>query len=496
METITSIKPLLAVTVSLIAAILIVMTKDNPNRRESCSIGAAAIKFLIILSMAPAIFAGKNIELLIVTILPGLSIEFRVDALGLMFALTASFLWVLTSFYSIGYMRTLKEHAQTRYYCCFAITLSATIGAAFAANLFTLFLFYEIITLVTYPLVAHKETPEAYEGSGKYLWYLIGTSKVFLLPAVILTFVFAGTLDFKPGGIFLGEIVSQEKTVLTVVFFLFIFGFAKAAVMPFHNWLPSAMVAPTPVSALLHAVAVVKVGVFSIVRMIYFIFGPETLQTLNVGITTAYIASFTIIISSVIALTKDNLKARLAYSTISQLSYIVLGMAMLSASGMTGGMIHITNHAFSKITLFFCAGAIYVAAHKTKISELNGIARKMPWTMTAFSIGAMNMIGMPLFAGFVSKWYLALGSIESKHISLLIVLIVSSILNACYFLPIIYAAFFKELPEGESPEKHEAPIAMVVPLTLTAIGTLLLFFNSSTLIELANLILSAPGGGN
>ncbi|MEE9164996.1 MAG: proton-conducting transporter membrane subunit, partial [Nitrospinota bacterium] len=221
-----------------------------------------------------------------------------------------------------------------------------------------------------------------------------------------------------------------------------------------------------------------------------FIFGPETLQNLELGITTAYIASFTIIPSSIIALTKDNLKARLAYSTISQLSYIVLGMAMLSASGMTGGMIHITNHAFSKITLFFCAGAIYVAAHKTKVSELNGIARKMPWTMTAFSIGAMNMIGMPLFAGFVSKWYLALGSIESEHISLLIVLIVSSILNACYFIPIVYAAFFKELPEGESSEKHEAPMAMVVPLMLTAIGTLLLFFNSSDLLELARMALN------
>ena len=491
MEIITSVKPLLAVLVSLAAAVMIVIYKDKPNDREYFTFAAATLKFLIVLSMLPAIFDGKKIEFLLVSILPGLSIEFRVDALGMMFALTASFLWVLTSFYSLGYMRSLKEHAQTRYFACFAITLSATVGAAFAANLFTLFLFYEIITLVTYPLVAHKETPEAYEGAGKYLWYLIGTSKLLLLPAVILTFVFAGTLNFEAGGIFPEEIVAQERTVLKVVFFLFIFGFAKAAVMPFHNWLPSAMVAPTPVSALLHAVAVVKVGVFSIVRMIYFIFGPETLQSLDVGIIAAYIASFTIITSSIIALTKDNLKARLAYSTISQLSYIVLGMSMLSMSGMTGGMIHITNHAFSKITLFFCAGAIYVAAHKTKISELNGIARKMPWTMTAFTIGSMNMIGMPLFAGFVSKWYLALGAIEAKHISLIVVLIVSSILNACYFLPIIWAAFFKELPEGETPEKHEAPMTMVVPLTITAIGTLFLFFNSSDLLAMARLVLNS-----
>ncbi len=491
METITSIKPLLAVIVSSIAAILIVTAKNKPNLRESYTIGAAVIKFLIILSMASAVFAGKNIEFLLVTLLPGLSIKLRVDALGLMFAMTASFLWILTSFYSIGYMRSLKEHAQTRYYACFAVTLSATIGAAFAANLFTLFLFYEIITMATYPLVAHKETKKAYEGGGKYIWYLVGTAKVFLLPALILTYVFTGTLEFKSGGMFPGDVVSSEPTMLKIVYVLFIIGFAKAAIMPFHSWLPAAMVAPTPVSALLHAVAVVKVGVFSIVRIIFFVFGPETMQTLNLGIATAYFVSFTIIVASVIALTKDNLKARLAYSTVSQLSYIVLGMAMLSPSGMIGGMIHITNHAFSKITLFFCAGSIYVVSHKTNISELNGIGKKMPWTMTAFTIGAMNMIGVPLFAGFITKWHLALGSIEANNIPLLIVLLVSTILNAAYYLPIIYAAYFKELPEGENAERQEAPMYIVVPLMITAIGTLILFFNPSYLTDLAKMVLSA-----
>lgn len=496
METIVSYKPLLAVLVSTIAAVLIVASKKNQNLRESWTIGASVIKFLIILSMAPAIFAGKNIELLLVTLLPGLSIKLRVDALGMMFAMTASFLWILTSFYSIGYMRSLKEHAQTRYYACFAVTLSATIGAAFAANIFTLFIFYEIITMATYPLVAHKETKEAYEGGGKYIWYLVSTSKIFLLPALILTYVLTGTLEFSGGGVFSGDVVSSNQILLQVIYVLFIAGFAKAAIMPFHNWLPAAMVAPTPVSALLHAVAVVKVGVFSIVRIIFFVFGPETMQSLNLGIATAYFVSFTIIIASVIALTKDNLKARLAYSTVSQLSYIVLGMAMLSPSGMTGGMIHITNHAFSKITLFFCAGAIYVVSHKTNVSQLNGIGRKMPWTMLAFSIGAMNMIGVPLFAGFISKWYLAFGSIEAKNIPLLIVLLISTILNAGYYLPIIYAAYFKELPEGENAERQEAPMYMVVPLMITAIGTVILFLYPSALLELARIVLSTPTGGN
>lgn len=491
MEIITSYKPLLAIIVSAIAACFIVLSRKNPNIRESWSIVAAVMKFLIILSMAPTIFAGKNIELLLVTLLPGLSIKLRVDALGLMFAMTASFLWILTSFYSIGYMRSLKEHAQTRYFACFAVTLSATIGAAFAANIFTLFIFYEIITMATYPLVAHKETDEAYVGGGKYIWYLVGTSKIFLLPALILTYVITGTLEFNSSGIFSGEVVNSNQILLQVIYVLFIAGFAKAAIMPFHNWLPSAMVAPTPVSALLHAVAVVKVGVFSIARIILFVFGTETMQTLNLGIATTYFVSFTIIVASVIALTKDNLKARLAYSTISQLSYIVLGLAMLSPSGMIGGMIHITNHAFSKITLFFCAGAIYVASHKTNISQFNGIAKKMPWTMLAFTIGSMNMIGVPLFAGFISKWYLAFGSIEAKNIPLLVVLLVSTVLNASYFLPIIYSAYFKDLPKGEKEERQEAPLYMVVPLMLTAVGTLMIFFNPSYLIDLAKMVIGA-----
>ena len=375
LETLISIKPFLAVLVSTIGAGLILASDRKPNLREGWSVGAGVIKLLIVLSMAPAVLAGQTIEYTLFTFLPGFDIKFRVDPLGLLFATVASSLWIVTSFYSIGYMRSTHEHKQTRYFTCFAVSLSSAIGVAFSANLLTLFIFYEILSFVTYPLVAHKETEEAFAGAKKYLIYLMGTSKTLLLAAIILTYNIAGTLEFSHDGLFGGK---GNPALLTVVYFLFIFGFAKAAIMPVHSWLPAAMVAPTPVSALLHAVAVVKVGVFSVLRVIFHVFGPSLMSELNLGVATALLASFTILMASIYALTRDNLKARLAYSTVSQLSYVVLGASLLTPSGMLGGILHIANHAVSKITLFFCAGSIYVASHKINISEMSGIGRKMP----------------------------------------------------------------------------------------------------------------------
>ncbi len=478
MEAISSIKPLLAVIVSLIAAFLILLTGERArNLRESWTILASVVKFAIVFSMVSPILEGKVIEYTVISILPGLSLQFRVDALGILFALTASFLWIITSFYSIGYMRSLNEHAQTRYFACFAIALSATMGVAFSANLFTTFIFYEIITLSTYPLVAHKETSEAVKGARRYLAYLLGTSIAFLLLAIFLTYNAAGTLDFSNQGILAGK---GSNALLTVIFILFMAGIAKAAMMPLHSWLPAAMVAPTPVSALLHAVAVVKVGVFTVIRVVLYIFGIDLLSRLGLGTALAYFASFTIIVASIIALRQDNLKLRLAYSTISQLSYIILGVALLTPSSMVGGIIHITNHAFSKITLFFCAGSIYCAAHKTKISELSGLGKKMPWTMTAFFIASLSMIGVPPAGGFISKWYLAVGSMEAKEIPILVVLLVSSVLNAAYFLPITYKAFFEKQDDahlhdgyGHHDEIKEIPM-VAIPLVITAITSILM----------------------
>ena len=490
MQTIVSIKPLLAVLSSLLAVPLILRTGDRPNLREFWSILAGVIKFSIVISMAPAIFSGNTIEYTLVTLFQGVSIKFRVDALGMLFATVSSFLWIVTTFYSIGYMRSNKEHAQTRYYACFAISLASAVGVAFSGNLVTLFVFYEFLSLATVPLVGHKETPEAIEGARKYFLYLLSLSKTFLLAAIIIVFVVAGTTDFQAHGLLSNAVPTP---LLFVAFFLFLYGFAKGAVMPFHNWLPSAMVAPTPVSALLHAVAVVKVGVFSILRVVFSVYGIDMMGRLHLGITAAYVVSFTIIVASVIALTKDNLKARLAYSTISQLSYVILGAVLLTPSGMVGGIIHIANHAFSKITLFFCAGSLYTTAHKTEVSQLSGIGKKMPWTMAAFFIGSLSMIGVPVAAGFVTKWYLALGSIEAHQIPILIILLASTVLNAAYFLPVTYKAFFqKEEPAAEGEhgdhehheEIREIPM-VVVPLVLTAIISLLIGIYPNYFLTLA-----------
>jgi multicomponent Na+:H+ antiporter subunit D len=469
MNDVESIRPSLALLVSLVGTALIVLTRRRPNLREACSLVTALLKFGIVASMLPIVLSGYTIHHTLLTFLPGVSLEFRVDALGILFALIASFLWIVTTVYSIGYMRALDEHAQTRYYACFAITLSATMGVAFSANLATLYLFYEILTLITYPLVAHKETDEAVAGAKKYLVYLLGTSKLFFLAAIVGVYVLAGTLEFRPGGLFPAN---ANATAVAVVYFLFLAGIGKAAIMPFHAWLPAAMVAPTPVSGLLHAVAVVNTGVFCVLRIIFHVVGVPLMKQLHLGVYTAVLVSFTILIASLYALTRDNLKARLAYSTVSQLSYIILGGALLTQSGMTGGVMHIANHAFSKITLFFCAGSIYVASHKTKVSELSGIGRQMPLTMAAFSIGALSMIGVPAMAGFTTKWYLALGSTEIWGV--LVVLLVSTLLNAAYFMPILYKAYF------EAPDSHtEHPIeevsyAVVVPLLVTAMISVVL----------------------
>jgi multicomponent Na+:H+ antiporter subunit D len=512
-EPVYSLSPIYAIAVPLIACILIGLSRKKPNLREFWTITAAVLQFSIVASMLPSILEGKVIKFFLLTLLPGLDISFKVDAFGFFFAFMASFLWIITSFYSIGYMRGLNEHAQTRYFICFAISLSATMGVAFSANMFTTFIFYEIITLCTFPLVGHKETTKAMKGARKYVVYLLGTSLSFMLPAIFLTYLAAGTLNFETQGILAGK---ASDVLLIIIFILFIAGIAKAAMMPFHSWLPAAMVAPTPVSALLHAVAVVKTGVFVVVKVVLHIFGVDLLAQLGIGTVFIYAASFTIIVASVMALRQDNLKARLAYSTVSQLSYIILGTALLTLSGITGGILHIAMHGFGKITLFFTAGAIYVATHKTEISQLNGIGRQMPFTMAAFTVGALSMIGIPIFAGFLSKWYIVFGSLEAGHLPIIIVMVVSTILNACYFMPIVYAAFFKEpaLERHISNTKphdagysgihnanskngiHEAPAMMVVPLVFTAIGTIVLFFAPSVFLDLAKMVASAAIGGS
>ncbi len=480
MTTVESARVLLPLGITLLAPFAIIAAKSDINQREGVSFIAAAVTFLAVLTMVPAVLAGQVYEFTLFTILPGITIRFAVDGLGIIFALIATFLWGLATSYNVGYMRSLKEHAQTRYYFCFAVAIFGAVGVAFAANVFTLYLFYEVITVFTYPLVAHHQDDEGFAGAKKYLVYLMGTSKLFLLPAMVLTYVLCGTLDMHIAdiakGMFPPEVVKESPNLVRITYVLFIAGLAKAALFPFHNWLPSAMVAPTPVSALLHAVAVVKAGVFSVSRIILSGFGTETMDALWLGIPTAYLAAFTIIAASLVALTKDDIKARLAYSTVSQLSYVIIGVALLTPSAVQGGLMHIPHHAFSKITLFFGAGAIFVATHGIKkISQMNGLGRRMPWTFGAFAIASLSMIGLPPVCGIVSNWSLINGTMEAHQVVLLVALLLSTLLNAGYFVPIFYRAFFlAPKPEAHIEQYSEAPKLMVIPLCITGAISLLL----------------------
>ncbi|MDA7947682.1 MAG: monovalent cation/H+ antiporter subunit D family protein [Hyphomicrobiaceae bacterium] len=481
---------ILALLVPTVGAALIWATAWNPNFRETTTLVTAGILFIIVLTILGRFLSGEPLATGTVPIAPGLELGFSIEPLGMLFACIASGLWIVNSIYSIGYMRGNNEPRQTPFYMCFAIALASTMGIAFAANLFTLFLFYEILTLSTYPLVTHKGDDSAREGGRTYLLVLLGTSTVLLLPAIIATAVIAGTLNFEPGGILAGKV---SPTVLSILLAMFMFGIGKAALMPFHKWLPAAMVAPTPVSALLHAVAVVKAGVFSVVKVIVYVFGVETLAGAATAGWLLYIAGATILIASVVALKADNLKRRLAYSTVSQLSYVILAAAILAPISIVGASMHIAAHAISKITLFFAAGSIYTAAHLTEVSQLNGIGRKMPWTMGAFAIGALSMIGVPPTAGFVSKWYILLGAMDAQQWIAVGVIIVSTLLNAAYFLPIVYAAFFRA-PDKKSPDHGEAPLPIVVALTVTAAGTVILFLFPGVPLALSKM-LGLVGGG-
>lgn len=455
----------------LLCAAGIALTGARPNLREGITLGGALALLGCVAALVPDVLAGERPGLWLFEILPGLALHLQIEPLGMLFALIASSLWIVNSIYSIGYMRGNQEGKQTRFYICFALAIFSVMGIAFAANVFSLFVFYELLTLITYPLVTHHGTDKARNGGRIYLGLLVGTSIMFLLPALLLTWHLAGTTEFTPGGILAGV----APGVIAWLLALYMFGIGKAALMPVHRWLPAAMVAPTPVSALLHAVAVVKAGVFSVVKVAVYVFGLDALAG-NTGWLAA-IAGFTIIAASVVALNADNLKRRLAYSTISQLSYVTLAVAVLAPLSVVGAVMHIAAHALGKITLFFAAGSIYTAAHKTEVSQLDGIGRRMPWTMGAFAIGALSMIGLPPAVGFVSKWYMLSGAMQAQHWLAVAVIVLSTLLNAGYFLPIVYRAFFRPLSREDQAHPHgEAPLPIVLALSLSAGGVLMLFF--------------------
>ena len=484
---------LLALVIPALVAVGIDVTGRRPNLREAVTLVGSAALFAVVATLVPVVLAGGRPSVTLLELLPGVPLAFRVEPLGMLFAAVASLLWPINSLYSIGYMRGNDEHGQTRFYICFAIALASTMGIAFAGNLLTLFVFYEVLTLSTYPLVAHHEDDEARRGARVYLAILLATSIGLLLPGLLWVWSVTGMLDFRAGGILDGHF---DGPLVGILLFLFMFGTGKAALMPIQRWLPAAMVAPTPVSALLHAVAVVKAGVFTVTKVLVYVFGLEFLQGQPSAGWLLYVAGFTVIVASVIAMRQDHLKRRLAYSTVSQLSYVTIAAAMLAPLTAVGAALHIAAHAFGKITLFFAAGSIHTAAHKDYVSQLNGIGRRMPWTMGAFAIGTLSMIGLPPAAGFVSKWYMLMGAWTLEQWVAVGVIFASALLNAAYFLPIVYNAFFRaeDVPaHGEHADHGEAPWPVVAALAATAALTVLLFLFPDVPIALAEQMMGMDG---
>ena len=497
----TSAAPLLALLAPVIGAAGTLALRDRPPARELCGVAAGTVQLAIIATMIPTVIDGGTLSFTISTFLPEATIGFRVDALGVVLAGTSSLLWILTGVYSMGYLGTGPDRSLARFHVYFALTMAATMGVAFSVNLLTLYIFYEALTIITYPLVTHTRTPEAAQGGKRYLGYQIGTGVAFLLPAILLTYTQSGTFDFIPGGVF---DAGADSALLVLIYLLFLAGIAKAALLPVHAWLPAAMVAPVPVSALLHAVAVVNVGVFTVFRVVLDIFGTGLAAELRLGVITLVVTSVTILMTSLYALRLDNLKAILAYSTIGQLSYMILGVALLSEAGRVGGILHLVGHAFAKITLFFAVGSIYLASHRTAVSELRGIGRQLPWTMAAFVIGAMSIVGLPPTVGFIAKYFLVLGAVDAGQWLVVAVLAVSTVLSAGYYLRVIRVSLL-EVPApvltsgvGHDPNLvrersiTESPLLVVVPLIVTAAVTLLLGVAPGLLLELVRVAARVP----
>lgn len=491
--TILDCRPFMAVGVSCLAAALIAVSGKWPNLREGWSVIASVVKLAVLLSMIPAVLAGDSYEWTLLKLTDDIGLTLRTDPAGMIFALLAAVLWVVINFYSVGYMRYNNEHGQTGYFAAFAVCMSSVMGIAMSANLLTFFVFYEMLTLASYPLVIHKRIDESagekyiekygkelirfinYEtlsAGRKYLAYTLVSGQLFLAATVVI-YCLAGSMDFVAGGFLTADMA--DSWVLQATFFvMMIAASVKAAVMPLHGWLPAAMVAPTPVSALLHAVAVVKTGVFCVLRVIGFVFGPKLLSDLGTAEVVAWFAAATILISSLMALKQDHLKRRLAFSTIGQLSYIVLGAALLSPISIKGAYLHLVSHAVMKITLFMCAGYIISKTHRNNISEMQGIAKDMPVTMACYTIASLGIAGMPFLVGFISKWNLALGAVEAGQALYVFVWVASALLAAAYLLPLTQMAYFKPSVPEVSATFGKTSLLMIVPICITTVFVIVL----------------------
>ncbi len=477
---------ILIMVIPLVAAVLIWQAGKWPNIREAISIIAGVVLLAVVIWLIRYIGLSPDNrpELFLIKFAGSFELKLKLEPLGAVFAGVASSLWLVNTFFTIGYLRGNKEKHQTRFYICVAIAISAAMGIAAAGNLITLFVFYEVLTLSTFPLVTHKGDEKARRSGRIYLLTLMGTSLGLMLPAIMGTHVLAGTTDFQVGGIFPQGF---STTAAGILLFLFAFGIGKAALMPVHPWLPNAMVAPTPVSALLHAVAVVKAGVFTMLKVSVYIFGPDLMQNTPMSQVLVWVAAISILLASVIALRKNNLKARLAYSTISQLAYISLGAMLATSFAIIGGGLQIIMHAWGKITLFMCAGAIYTIAHRTEISSFNGLGRSMPFVFGAFLLGAFSIVGIPPMGGSWPKFFLMLGALDAGQKAILFVLIISSLLNIAYLVPIAARAFLLKPDDEKADAKIRANLAKhkfvrFAPV-FTAFGAFVLFFAINPLVD-------------
>ncbi len=478
-----------AVALPALAALVVLALRRHPLAREVGHVVVGVALAALVLSLWSQVDSGLHVVLW--QWLPGLSLEFDLEPLGLIFATVAAVLWPITTVYAGGYVRAEGTPAQTRFFVFFALTIGAAMWIALSGNLVTLLIGYELMTLFTWPLVAHDGTAEARRGARTYVVVLLVTSIGLLLPAIIWTYVLAGTTEFRVGGILGG---TATPAVLMLLFALYLFGIGKAALMPVHRWLPSAMVAPTPVSALLHAVAVVKAGVFTVLKVVVYVFGMDTLRETGAAVPITWVASFTLIAAAVVAIRADNLKRRLAYSTVSQLAYIVLGASLANDLALAGGTFQLVAHAVAKITLFLCAGAIAATAHKKKVSELDGLGRTMPWTFGAFLIASVSIIGLPPGGGMWSKWLLLLGAADAGNTVAVGVLLLGSLLALAYLMPIPVRAFLRPPPgdPGDRPSHGEAAPAMLVPLVVTALGCILVFVAADVVLHPLTSILELP----
>ncbi|NCN65169.1 MAG: monovalent cation/H+ antiporter subunit D family protein [Candidatus Altiarchaeum hamiconexum] len=472
---------------SLIVAFILPLFKNKPNLRDGITVIATIITFLIIAFLVlPQILSGETITFKLFEFAQGITFTLKLDAFGMFFAFVTSTLWVVTNIYAIGYMRGLNEHAQTRFFVYFTLSIFAALGIAFSGNLITLFIFYEILSIVTYPLVIHEQDPKSMRSGTEYMIYLMVASMLLQLTAILLIYGMTGTLEFSEGGI--GALAQCGSLLLSAIFLMLMFGYAKAAIFPLHSWLPTAMVAPTPVSALLHAVAVVVAGVFCVMRTVFDVFGPNLMHALNLDLVLGTFAAFTLLAAIFFGITQDNLKRRVAYSTVSQLSFMMLGVALLTKTGMTGGILHIASHSFGKIVLFFVAGAVFVAAHKKLISDMDGIGRRMPITMLSFAVGTAAMIAVPLTLAALSKTMLLEGSLESGYWIFFVVFLLAGLLDAFYFFPVIYKAFFKK-PKKENEADYskfkEVNILVLAPIVTVAILVVVFYAVPFPFLELA-----------